>query len=129
MPVQEEIVSIDLRTVKRKWGSLKRALPTPEEIQEYMASHGVLSLDDLKVLEDKIAKRIEEAESSWFKSLLSSLWYMGRQYFKIDLKTLYWLMANFDKVADHMPNEFWKSVILAIDKVGESLLAKEKEKE
>jgi len=128
MPVQEEIVSIDLRTVKRMWGSQKRALPTPEEIQDYMDSHGIISLDDLKILQDKIAKRIKEAESGWFKSILNSLWYMGRKHFKIDIKTLYWLMSNFDVVADHMPNEFWKSVILAIDKCGETLLAKEKEK-
>jgi hypothetical protein len=129
MPVQEEIVSIDLRTVKRKWGSVKRALPTNEEIQEYMRTHGILNPDELKVLQDKIAKRIKEAESGWFKSLLASIYYQIRGQIKIDMKTLYWLMSNFDKVANIMPNEFWKSVILAIDKVGENLLAKEKEKE
>jgi len=125
MPGKAEIVDIDLRTIKRKWGSKKRALPTIEDIERYMRNYGVSDLDELKVLQDKIAKRIKEAESGWFKSFLASIYYQLRGQIRIDMKTLYWLMSNFDKIAYVMPNEFWTQVILAIDKVGEHLLAKE----
>ncbi len=128
MPVQETRVEIDLDRIQRRWGSIKRALPTEESIRKYMRINGVLSLEDLKVLQEKIDKRIKEDESGWFMQIMQTLWYQARGYLKIDLETLYWLMSNFDKVADYMPNEFWKSVLLAIDKVGEHLLANIKEK-
>ena len=120
---------IDLSTIKRKRAFFKSVLPTLEDQKRYMRNNGVLNLDELKTFQDQIAKRIKEAESSWFKSILSSLYYYVKGQIKIDMETLYWLMSHFDQIAGLMPNEFWKKVIMAIDKIGENLLAIEKEKE
>jgi hypothetical protein len=127
MPHQKEIVAPGLVLIERKRVFFKSTLPSPKELQDYMDRIGVLNLEQLRILQDKITKRIKEAESSLFSRIMSSLWYYVKGQIKIDVVTLYWLMSNFDKVAGYMPNEFWKKVVLAIDKIGENLLAKEKE--
>jgi len=120
---------IDLSTIKSKRAFFKSALPTPEDLKKYMRNNGVLNFDELKIFQDKVANRIKEAESSWLKKILSTIYYYAKGQVRIDLETLYWLMANFDQIASFMPNEFWKKVIMSIDKIGENLLAMEKEKE
>jgi len=120
-----KITEIDLSKIKRKRARLLRAFPTPESMARYMRAKGVLSIEELRVLQEKIRQRIKEAESGPIKRLFSWLWYEIKGKFVIDVKLLYTILSKADFLMPYMPNQFWMNVVKYIDKLGEYLLEKE----
>lgn len=105
-----------------------RKFPTDAEIKRWMLSHGVLSYDEISKLRADIDKYIRENESSLVSKIFSSLWYYIKSKLVFSNEDIYWALSNFDKLKDYMPTDFWKSVVVYIDKIGEYLLAKERSK-
>lgn len=105
-----------------------RKFPTDIEIRQWMFSHGILSYDEVSILRTKIDNYIRENESSLISKIFSYLWYYIKPKLVFSTEDVYWALSNFDKLKDYMPTEFWKSVVVYIDKIGEYLLAKERSK-
>ena len=122
-----KIADIDLSKIKRKRARLLRAFPTPESIAKYMRENGILTMEELRVLQEKIRQRILEEESGWFSRLMSWAWYELQGKFVLDVDTLYMIMSKADVLMPYMPNEFWRNVVKYIDKIGEFLLDKHKD--
>ena len=118
-----QIVDIDLDSIKRQRAWFSQALPTVEEIHAYMVENGILDIEQLRILQEKINQRLREAESSPFQVFMSKVWYFVKGQIKLDVESLYKILSNFDKIADFMPNSFWREVVNYIDKIGEYLLA------
>jgi hypothetical protein len=111
------------KTVKRLKIKFSLSLPTPEDIAIYMQANGVLNRTELEKLQAQIVDRIKKAESGPVQKIVNQLYYLVKDRIKISPRTLYRLMANFDKFEKFMPNEFWMKVVTIIDKIGEHLYA------
>ena len=103
-------------------------LPTDIEIAKYMADNDIPSYDEFMSIRDSMDKFINESESSFATKILSSIWFYVKSKLVFSSEDIYFIMSNFDRLKEYMPTEFWKSVVVYIDKAGEYLLEKEKAK-
>ena len=95
---------------------------TGEEWARYFRSNGIYSQSQIDIMQAKIKSRIANQESSWWQKLMGQLWYrfiLPKTKDLLTPKNLLKILSQLDHLLPYMPNDFWRSVLKALDKAAE----------
>ena len=97
-------------------------IDTPHEFRRFSQARLIQIRQELV---DRVEKK---ADINWINYFVGTLiWHKLKKHIKLDLVTLYFILAHFDVLKPFMPNETAVQVIQLIDKIGEALYKKKEE--
>jgi len=100
--------------MKRSYDEIKK-----EEWLRYFRNNGIMTKTQVHMMQARIKSRIANDESSWFQKLIGLAYYQFILPKAKDLltpKELLKVLSKLDILLPVMPNDFWRSVLLALDK-------------
>ena len=95
---------------------------TAKEWEKYFRNNGIYTQAQLDEIQSKIATRIASDKSTWWQKLMGQLWYrfiLPKSKELLTPKNLLKILSQLDHLLPYMPNDFWKSVLKALDKAAE----------
>lgn len=79
----------------------------------------------LEIRKRLIEKMNQKADVNWFNYVFGYIvWYQFKKKVKLDLETIYFILAHFDELEPFMPNKACEVIVQAIDGLGEYLYKK-----
>lgn len=92
---------------------------TANEWAKYFRNNGIYTKAKLDEIQGKIEARIANDESTWWQKLMGQLWYrliLPKSKELLTPKNLLKVLSQLDNLLPYMPNDFWRSVLRALDK-------------
>jgi hypothetical protein len=98
----------------------KYKIASEEDANRMLRIKGIPPMDDFYKWRDELQKWSVERESAWYEKIIG-WFYFDIVYANLNLKNLFFIMSNMDKLSRFFNSEIVKKIIEAIDKIGEYL--------
>ena len=95
---------------------------TANEWERYFRKYNIMTKSQIDEIRGKIESRIANDESTLIQKLFGLLWYrfiLPKSKDLLTPKNLLKILSQLDNLLPYMPNDFWKSVLKALDKAAE----------
>jgi len=109
---------------KRMTAKIKRSyfVMTQAEWLRYFRANGIMSQAQVDLMRKKIDLRIANQESSFFQKIVGLVYYkfiLPKSKDLLTPKNLLKVLSKIDHLLPYMPNDFWRSVLKALDTAAE----------